>query len=303
MNWDKYTFFDAHGHVAQYHGYAPPGQLYECTPDELLRLYDKHGIARGVLLPDINPEGAYRCQSNEEILAIAAAHPDRFVPFCNVDPRVAGIGKDAPFEDILRHYRDLGCRGLGEVSSRMPFLDERMQALFAAAEKVDFPLTFHIAPEDCDGYYGIVDGPGLPQLEETLKRFPKLRFFGHSQPFWFEMSTYPEGTSRNAYPEGPVTEEGALVRLMRTYPNLYGDLSANSGAMALIRDRAHAVRFINEFQDRLLFGLDMCWPNAPASTDPLLPPFLKSLRDSGEISAEVFAKVARGNALRELGLS
>lgn len=296
-------FFDAHGHVAQYHGFAPGGLLYECTPDELLRLYDRHGIDRGVLLPDINPEGAYRCQSNEEILAIAAAHPDRFVPFCNVDPRVLGLGKDAPFEDILRHYRDLGCRGLGEVSARLPFLDPSLQALFAAAEKVGFPVTIHIAPEDRDGYYGIVDDPGLPQLEETLRRFPKLRIFGHSQPFWFEMSAYPAGTNRNAYPEGPVVEEGALVRLMRTYPNLYGDLSANSGAKALTRDRAHAIRFIDEFQDRLLFGLDMCCPNVPASTDPLLPPFLKSLRDAGEISKEVFGKVARGNALRELELA
>jgi len=299
----EYVFFDAHAHCAKSHGYAPGGVYYECTPDELLRLYDKHGIDRGILLPDLNPEGAYRCQSNEEIMEIAAAHPDRFVPFCNVDPRVAGIGKDAPFEKILLHYRDLGCRGLGEICCRLPFLDERVQALFAAAEKVGFSVTFHMAPENREGCYGLVDDPGLPQLEETLRRFPKLRVFGHSQPFWFEMSTYPEGTNRNAYPEGPVTEEGALVRLMRTYPNLYGDLSANSGARALTRDRAHAVKFIEEFQDRLLFGLDMCCPAVPASTDPALPPFLKSLRDSGEISQAVFTKIARGNILRELGLS
>lgn len=295
-------FFDVHGHCAQAHGFAPGGVVRECTPAELLRLYDRHGISQGVIMTELNPEGSYRSQSNEEILAIAEAHPDRFVPFCNIDPRLAGLGKDAPFEDILCHYRDRGCRGLGEVSARLPFLDERVQALFSAAEKVGFPVTFHMSPESSDGFYGLVDDPGLPQLEETLRRFPKLRIFGHSQPFWFELSSYPAGADRNVYPDGPVVQEGALVRLMRKYPNLYGDLSANSGARALTRDRAYAVRFLTEFQDRLMFGLDMCCPNVPASTDPALPPFLRSLRDSGEITEEVFGKIARGNAMRELGV-
>jgi len=296
-------YFDVHGHCARKHGYAPGGVFYECTPDELLRLYDRHGIARGVIMPELNPEASYRSQSNEEVLDLAAEHPDRFVPFCNIDPRTAGLGTETPFEDMLRHYRDLGCRGLGELCCRLPFLDERVQALFAAAEKVGLPVTFHMAPRDCDGHYGLVDGPGLPQLEETLRRFPKLRIFGHSQPFWFEMSAYPEGADRNVYPEGPVAEEGALVRLMRTYPNLYGDLSANSGARALTRDRAHAAKFLTEFQDRVMFGLDMCCPAVPASTDPVLPPFLRELRDAGEISETVFEKVARGNALRELAVA
>lgn len=292
--------FDVHGHCALHHGYAPGGVFYECTPDELLRLYDRHGIDRGVLMPELNPEASYRSQSNEEVLAICAEHPDRFVPFCNIDPRVAGLGEKAPFEDMLRHYRDLGCRGVGEICCRLPFLDGRVQALFAAAEKVGLPVTFHMAPVDADGYYGLVDEPGLPQLEETLRRFPKLRVFGHSQPFWFEIAAYPADADRNVYPEGPVAEEGALVRLLRTYPNLYGDLSANSGARALTRDRAHAVKFLTEFQDRLMFGLDMCCPAAASSVDPALPPFLKSLRDSGEIARGVFDKVARGNAMREL---
>jgi len=293
-------FFDVHGHCARVHGFAPDGVLYECTVDELLRLYDRHGIERGVIMPELNPEASFRSQSNEEVLTICAEHPDRFVPFCNIDPRIAGLGASAPFEDLLRHYRDLGCRGVGELCCRLPFLDKRVQALFAAAEKVGLPVTFHMAPADRDGVYGLVDEPGLPQLEETLRRFPKLRVFGHSQPFWFELAQYPHGADRNAYPDGPVAAEGALVRLIRRYPNLYGDLSANSGARALSRDRPYAAKFLTEFQNRLMFGLDMCCPEAKSSTDPALPPFLKSLRDSGEISQTVFDKVARGNARREL---
>ncbi|MEI8345181.1 MAG: hypothetical protein WCG06_03820, partial [Candidatus Omnitrophota bacterium] len=52
----------------------------------------------------------------------------------------------------------------------------------------------------------------------------------------------------------PITDEGRVPQLMRKYTNLYGDLSAGSGCNALKRDRKYAVKFLNEFQDRLMFG-------------------------------------------------
>lgn len=80
--------------------------------------------------------------------------------------------------------------------------------------------------------------------------------------------------------------------------NLYGDLSANSGCNALKRDPEHAVKFLNEFQDRLLFGTDICAPDTPT---PLVD-FLLDLRRNGRISEPVFQKVARENARRLLHL-
>ena len=51
-------------------------------------------------------------------------------------------------------------------------------------------------------------------------------------------------------------EGGAVVRLFRQYPNLYGDLSAGSGYNAISRDPEFGYAFMDEFQDRLLFGTD-----------------------------------------------
>ena len=45
---------------------------------------------------------------------------------------------------------------------------------------------------------------------------------------------------------------------MRTYGNLYGDLSAGSGSNALTRDRGYAVKFLNN-QDRAV-RTDICAP-------------------------------------------
>ena len=293
-------YIDIHGHSMYRHGYKLWGLDLLCTPEELLKFYDMHGVEKGVLMPIVNPEAAVEVQSVYDVLRMAE-ECDRFIPFCNVDPRAAMNSLSAPLGDILKFYRDEGFRGLGEISSNLHFLDPRVQNLMKAAEEAGFPLTFHISP--FDGYsYGLVDEPGLPELEICLQRFPKLRFFGHSQTFWCEMAAYDDQNTRFGYPEGPVKEEGAIPRLMRKYPNLYGDLSANSGANALIRDRAYGIKFLNEFQDRLMFGMDLCQPQAERSFKPLLPPYLKELRDSGEISNEVFEKVARGNAIRELKL-
>ena len=84
---------------------------------------------------------------------------------------------------------------------------------------------------------------------------------------------------------------------MRACPNLYGDLSAGSGCNALARDEDYTVQFLTEFQDRLLFGTDICVPDTPT---PLVDLLLR-LRDTGRISETVFQKVARENAISLLG--
>ena len=125
-----------------------------------------------------------------------------------------------------------------------------------------------------------------------------MKFFGHSQAFWAEIGKLEKPADRCGYPNYPIREEGVVPKLMRDYPNLYGDLSAGSGHNALARDVDYAVQFLNEFQDRLMFGTDICAPDTPT---PLVD-FLIGLRDSGKISATVFNKVAKENAIKILEL-
>jgi predicted TIM-barrel fold metal-dependent hydrolase len=174
-------------------------------------------------------------------------------------------------------------------------LDPLVQNLFKCAEITKMPVTFHISPTIGD-YYGLHDQVGLPQLEESLKRFPKLKFFGHSAAFWAEMSPLKSIDDRYGYPGYPIEKEGAVPRLMRKYDNLYGDLSAGSGYNALHRDRKYAIRFIEEFQDRLMFGTDICSPDTPTP----LADFLLSLKNNNDISEKIFHKLAKGNAVRIL---
>jgi len=158
-----------------------------------------------VVLPGVNPECAYAPQSNESVIEIAQQN-DRFIPFCNVDPRAMANSADAPLGDLLRHCLDRGCKGIGEVCASLPLLDPLVQNLLKHAQDVGFPLTFHIAPH-MRGFYGLYDDPGLPQLERCLERFPELRFLGHSQPFWAQIAGLEMPGERAGYPKHRVSHE------------------------------------------------------------------------------------------------
>lgn len=292
-------FIDIHVHAIQEETMPRPddGRQPLSTPEVLIQRYHEIGVEKAVILPICTPDSTYIVQSNEEVLRMAARYPGRFIPFCNLDPRICLNDWRAPLEKLLFYFREKGCRGVGEITANLSMLDPRVQNLFRAAEIAGLPVTFHLSPYQ-GNIYGLIDDAGLPRLEESLRRYPKLKFFGHSQTFWAEMGANPSMDDRLGYPAGPITEEGRIPQLMRKYPNLYGDLSAGSGCNALTRDRQYAVKFLKEFSDRLFFGTDICAPDTPT---PLVD-FLLDLRKTGEISEDIFRKVARENAIRVLGL-
>lgn len=289
-------FIDIHAHA--YWKECPPadGQTHFATPDEVIRRYDELDIERGALLPLIGPE-TYLPQSNEDILRMCEESGGRFFPFCNIDPRGMTNAPNSRLDLWIRHYKERGCKGLGEIMPNLPFMDPRCQNLFQHAESIGLPLTFDISHLLGTGY-GFYDDPGLPQLEQTLRNFPKLNILGHGPAFWAEIARLETPADRNGYPRYPVKEEGVVPKLFRRYENMWGDLSAGSGFTALDRDRSHAIHFLNEFQDRLLFGTDIC-----TATQALpLAGFLKKLKAEGHLSKTAFAKIARKNAIRLLNL-
>jgi predicted TIM-barrel fold metal-dependent hydrolase len=198
----------------------------------------------------------------------------------------------------LEHYKALGAKGLGELTSNLYADDPKMENLFFHCVQCDMPVLIHISPKI--GYnYGIVDEIGLPRIEKELKKFPDLKLIGHSQPFWAEMSANLTEDMRNDYPKGKV-EEGRLPKLMREYGNLYCDLSARSGAYALMRDREYAARFLEEFADRILYGSDVCAATQTFQYD--FDAFLDNMVEDGYLSMENYKKIVYENAKKLLKL-
>lgn len=294
---------DIHAHATAFPESFPPHWITNqrmLSGPELLEIYDRLDIEMGVLLSLAAVEGNCAPLTSEATKHVADANPDRFVWFCGVDPRSGMNAPDGDLSWFLRHYKNLGAKGVGELTANLYADDPWVENLFAHAAALQMPVTIHISPK-LRYNYGIVDEIGLPRLEKMLKKYPELKILGHSQPFWAEMSADLEDVidQRNGYPQGKVIP-GRLVELMREYGNLYCDLSAGSGMNALRRDPEHAARFIEEFSDRILYGCDIC---AAGNTHQYaFDAFLKQMLADGQLSVENYAKVVRNNAIDLLDL-
>ena len=295
-------FIDIHAHA--YRRPVPFVTLFP-TAEQVIERYDRDGIEKGILLPIVNPE-IYLPQANEDILDMCEKYPDRLFPFCNIDPRALTNSYDAPLDRLLRYYRDKGCRGVGEIMPNLPFMHPMVQNLFKHAQDVGLPVSF-CGSDQNGGDFGLYDDPGLPQLEHTLQKFPNLVVLGHAHTLWAEVARLDTPAQRKTtfrpdgeqvgflMPEGPVKEEGVFPKLLRRYPNLYGELN-DSAWTFLQRDHDYALKFVTEFQDRLLFATDYC--NVDAQVRFNMLELLLEWRKSGKISEEIFNKVARENAIK-----
>ena len=289
-------FIDVHAHAYLFDYPPQDGNTQFATAEEVIRRYDELGIEKGILLPLIGPE-TYIPQSNAEIMEICKRYPDRFIPFFNIDPRGIKNSEFTDFSPWINWFKEHGYLGVGEFMPNLRFLDPRVVNMFRQFEAAGLPVIFDDTVY-VNYHYGLVDDPGLPQLEMILNMFPKLILLGHGPAFWSEMGVLETVYDRGRYPSYPIKEEGAVPKLFRRYKNLWGDLSAGSGYNALARDVDYAVQFLNEFQDRLCFGTDICY----AKQQLPLAGFLIDLKKSGRISEDVFEKIARGNIKRLLGI-
>lgn len=281
---------DIHAHVVP----KAKKMMPSFVDDEvLLGIYDKLNIEKGVVLPflKLGDDASETTNANAELVTLM--HPDRFARFASVDLRRC----DHIYEFLLAE-KDKGALGVGEIASNLYFDDEKVHDLFSACGKLELPILFHMSPAIGKGY-GIVDDLGLPRLEKMLANYPDVMVIGHSQPFWCEISTIDSNADRNAYPKGKITE-GRLPALLRKYPNLYCDLSAGSGANAMMRDPEYTAKFLTEFADRILYGCDIT--SAEREYPYIFAQFLDGLVENEEISEQTYKKICRDNAIKLLGI-
>ena len=291
---------DIHTHVTDL------SHKQERTPvtwENLIARLDDEGIDQAVVLPIVSPEthkfpSLFIPEADPvSQLRAAARYPERIIPFGNVDPRSGGNSAKVDFSWILERYVEMGARGLGEVTANLLSDDPRIVNLFQHCGAWQLPVLIH-GTGPGEGLYGLIDEVGSPRLARLLDQVPNTIVIGHGPGFWAEIGGDLQLENKSSYPKGPVAEEGSLQRLLRTYPHLYADISAGSGHNALTRDPDYGVRFIHEFQDKLILGTDVCFGDA-AGRMPHLG-FLRRLLAEGQISPEIFDKITSGNALEVL---
>ncbi len=287
---------DVHVHASMWKNTAFDSGKHMISPEELMEAYDANGIDKGIIMTLCGTEAQYITQTTEETAYIASKHPDRFYFCCGIDPRMGKYSTKTDFSELIMHYKRLGAVGVGELTANIPADDPLTDNLFSHCEICDMPVTVHMASK-AGGTYGIIDEIGLPRLERMLKAHPKLKIVGHSQCFWSHISADVNKETWTGYPKGKVTE-GRITELMREYPNLYCDLSADSGFVAFTRDPEFTARFVEEFSDRLMFATDFTRPGLTSK----LAAFLDESLETGYITAENYSKICAENAVRVFGL-
>ena len=209
--------------------------------------------------------------------------PDRFVAGYCPDPREA----DA-VDRLELAVEQYGVQVCGELKLRMMFDNLDALRLYEVCGKhkipvvvhVDYPIPLGTGEYPRSNYWY---GGGIEPFERAVQKCPETVFIGHGPGFWGHISN-DEKYLETYYPEGLVVPGGELYRLLRDYPNLYADLSADSALKGLSRDARVGAEFLFEFQDRLLFARDCFSRN------------LMELLESYSLPQVVTEKILSGNA-------
>jgi predicted TIM-barrel fold metal-dependent hydrolase len=219
--------FDLHHHMRQ----AAPANLAHV---------DGAGITKANLLT----RGAVQ----DQVKALDALAPGRFTWFSAFD-----ITKPEAEAQLTQAVKD-GAQGFGELKFHVAADGPELRRIYALAAELRVPILIHFQEVDHFPGEGTWSTGFAKTFEAILKANPKTTFIGHADAFWANVSA--DYHNEAAYPTGPITRGGVTDRWLADYPNLFGDLSANSGNNALSRDAAFTADFLTRHRDKLLFGSD-----------------------------------------------
>jgi predicted TIM-barrel fold metal-dependent hydrolase len=207
--------------------------------DANARHLDGCGVTKAILLA--------RADASGRVKAVQEKYPGRFVWSAATDVTRPEAEND------LRQAAKQGAIAFGELKAHVAADGPELRRLYALAGELGLPILVHfqeVPHYDGEGTFGT----GFKEFETVLKAFPKTTFVGHADAFWANIDA--KYANEAAYPTGPVTRGGVTDKLLGDYPNLYGDLSANSGNNAMSRDPEFTASFLKRHQNKLIFGSD-----------------------------------------------
>ncbi len=198
--------------------------------DDIIREMDEAGIDKAVIVAaDYSSAYGTVVVTNEDVARMAKLHPDRFIPFCSVDPSFGRVAVDK----LEFAVTELGARGLKLVPPMQGFRfdDPRHEPLWRKAAELDIVVWTHAAHQSSTP--GTDARLGQPILVEPVAmKFPNLRIvLGHCGFPW-------------------VWESWSLaVR----YPNVYVDISAFKELYGQFPWDAYTAKAV---EHKLLFATD-----------------------------------------------
>jgi uncharacterized protein len=236
--------------VPAFAGQAPDGEWgspvfdlhFHLRPEPASNLahLDGAGIAKANLLT--------RAPALDRVKAMEAAAPGRFTWFGSYD-----ITKPDAEQVLTQAVKD-GAQGFGELKFHVAADGPELRRMYAVAADLKVPLLIHFQEVDHFPNEGTWSTGYAKTFAAILKEFPRTTFIGHADAFWANVSA--DYQNQAAYPSGPIVRGGVTDTWLGEFPNLYADMSANSGNNAMSRDPVFTSDFLKRHQAKLLFGSD-----------------------------------------------
>jgi predicted TIM-barrel fold metal-dependent hydrolase len=197
------------------------------------------GVTHAVLLSTSND----RQRAAEEM----QKRPKSFVYSVSADPGKPETPK------IVKDALQNGAVSIGELKYHLALDSPEMRRIYDISAEMQAPVMMHI--QNFPHFEGELPyNTGYPEFDKMLKAYPKTIFVGHGDLFWAHISA--DVPTDRGYPDGPIKPGGLTDRFLSDYPNLYADMSANSGNNGLSRDPEYARGFIQRHHTKLIFGSD-----------------------------------------------
>jgi uncharacterized protein len=197
------------------------------------------GVTKAVLLTRASDEG----KAKEEI----KRRPDHFVRSVATDPAEVDAAK------VLKNAISGGAVSIGELKYHLALDSSEMRRVYDVSAEMQVPVLLHI--QNFPHFPGELPyNTGYTQFDKVVRAYPKTNFIGHADLFWAHISA--DVPTDRGYPSGPIKPGGLTDKWLSEFPNLYADISANSGNNALSRDTDFSRDFIVRHQSKLIFGSD-----------------------------------------------
>lgn len=176
-----------------------------------------------------------------------ARRPGVFVRSVATDPAQPGAD-----EVIRKAIRD-GAVSIGEMKYHLALDSPEMRRVYDICAEMQVPVMMHI--QNFPHFPGELPyNTGYPRFDKILRAYPGTKFIGHGDLFWAHISA--DVPKDRGYPSGPIKPGGLTDKFLSDFPNLYADMSANSGNNGLSRDTGFSRDFIVRHRSKLIFGSD-----------------------------------------------
>jgi predicted TIM-barrel fold metal-dependent hydrolase len=197
------------------------------------------GVTRAVLLTPATDQDRAKAEMERR--------PGHFVRSVRTDPSQADADK------VLGDAIKRGAVSIGEMKFHVALDSPEMRRVYDVAAERQVPVMMHIQTfPHFEGEHPY--NTGYTRFDKVLRAYPRTNFIGHGDLFWAHISA--DVPADRGYPAGPIKPGGLTDRWLSDFPNLYADMSANSGNNALSRDTEFSRGFITRHKSKLIFGSD-----------------------------------------------